>query len=141
MRVSFEVPGAPRGKGRPRFARRGNFVSTHTDAKTASYENLIKLAASAAMRNRLPISSPCCNEIVSYVPIPKSFSKKKHSFAAASTLRPTTKPDLDNVVKIVCDALNNVVYDDDKLIISMIAEKYYDERPRLEVTVETIEER
>lgn len=39
--MNFVVPGEPVGKGRPKFARRGNFVTAYTPEKTASYENLV----------------------------------------------------------------------------------------------------
>ena len=48
-RVCFTVPGAPVPKGRPKFARRGKFVTTYTPAATASYENLVKVTAQQAM--------------------------------------------------------------------------------------------
>ena len=47
--VTFTVPGTPVGKGRPKFARRGNFTVAYTPEKTASYENLVKIAAGQAM--------------------------------------------------------------------------------------------
>jgi len=140
MRVSFVVPGAPRGKGRPRFARRGNYVTTHTDKNTVSYENLIKFAASTAMCGGPPTDRPCELVVKIYVPIPKSFSKKKHAAATANELRPVTKPDVDNILKGVCDSLNGICWGDDRQCVFVLGSKYYSERPRLEVTVETIEE-
>jgi hypothetical protein len=43
--IAFTIPGQPVAKGRPKFARRGAHVVAYTPAKTASYENLVKLAA------------------------------------------------------------------------------------------------
>ena len=43
MRVKFTVCGEPKGKGRPRFAKVGNYTKTYTPKETASYENLVKL--------------------------------------------------------------------------------------------------
>ena len=45
FQVMFTVEGTPVGKGRPKFARRGNFVSTYTPTKTRDYETLIAEAA------------------------------------------------------------------------------------------------
>lgn len=36
------IKGEPVGKGRPKFARQGNYVKTYTPEKTVEYENLIK---------------------------------------------------------------------------------------------------
>ena len=48
----FMVYGEPVGKGRPRFAKRGNFVSTYTPQKTKTYEDEIRMMASAAMGSK-----------------------------------------------------------------------------------------
>ena len=41
--IKFTIPGPPQGKGRPRFSRRGKFVTTFTPDKTVLYENLIRM--------------------------------------------------------------------------------------------------
>jgi Holliday junction resolvase RusA-like endonuclease len=76
--------------------------------------------------------------VVAYVPIPKGWSKRKHALALAGEIRPVTKPDWDNYAK-VCDALNSVVWIDDKQVIDGRVEKFYSERPRLRVVVTEIE--
>uniref|UniRef100_UPI0015890B54 RusA family crossover junction endodeoxyribonuclease n=1 Tax=Burkholderia ambifaria TaxID=152480 RepID=UPI0015890B54 len=58
QRVEFVVPGTPVAKGRPKFARRGAHVTTYTPEKTERYENLVKLAARAAMRSTEPYAGP-----------------------------------------------------------------------------------
>ena len=50
-------------------------------------------------------------------------------------MRPQTKPDIDNVVKVVCDALNKVAYNDDTQVVKIVAEKYYGETPGLVVEI------
>lgn len=50
-------------------------------------------------------------------------------------IRPTKKPDLDNIMKCVTDALNEIAYQDDKQIVSASIEKYYSEEPRVEVAI------
>jgi len=47
--------------------------------------------------------------IAVYRPIPKSFSKKKAALAEAGQEQPTTKPDIDNYIKGIKDALIGVV--------------------------------
>ena len=54
----FMVYGEPVGKGRPRFAKRGNFVSTYTPQKTKTYEDEIRMMASAAMGSSEPLDTP-----------------------------------------------------------------------------------
>ena len=43
--VLIELPGVPQGKGRPRFARRGKFISTYTPETTRTYESMLQGAA------------------------------------------------------------------------------------------------
>ena len=47
------------------------------------------------------------------------------------------KPDLDNVVKLILDAINGIVFADDKQVVSISASKAYSDTPR--TTVQTTE--
>lgn len=125
--VSFTVPGVPVGKGRPKFARRGNFVTTYTPEKTASYENLVKLAAAEAMEGRAMITGHVELNLWLHVTAPASWSKKKTAAALIGEVRPTTKPDIDNVLKAICDAMNEIVWKDDSQVVSCTVHKHYDE--------------
>ena len=77
FQVMFSVEGTPIGKGRPKFARRGNFVSTYTPTKTRDYESLIAEAARIAMSTAEPLKTPVAAYIYITVPIPQSYSKKR----------------------------------------------------------------
>ena len=52
--------------------------------------------------------------------------------------RPTKKPDIDNVIKIITDALNGIAYDDDAQIVSLSATKFYDENPHVDVRLDDV---
>lgn len=136
--VSFTVPGTPVGKGRPKFARRGNFVTTYTPEKTASYENLVKVKAQEAMRGRPAIEGPVCVEIQLYVTPPASWSNKKRAQALAGEIWPTSKPDVDNVIKGIFDAMNEIVWKDDKQACHVRVMKKYGEVARARVWVGTL---
>ena len=125
MKITFTIPGKPTGKGRPRFARRGDFVATYTDSKTASYENLVKLAANQAMGGREPLAGAVSLSVYVYVMPPASWSKKKRESALAGEIRPTVKPDFDNLIKIMGDGMNGIVYLDDKQIVALAGIKSY----------------
>ena len=112
--VAFVIPGTPVGKGRPKFARRGNFVTAYTPEKTASYENLVKVKAEQAMGGRPMIEGPVEVSIRLIVTPPASWSQKKQREALEGRIFPTTKPDIDNVVKGIFDACNEIVWKDDK---------------------------
>ena len=61
--------------------------------------------------------------------------KKKIELMEKGEIRPTIKPDLDNCVKIVADSLNGIAYKDDSQIVSVVADKYYSDTPRLELRI------
>ena len=133
--VMYTVYGEPVGKGRPRFARRGNFVSTYTPQKTKSYEDEIRMMAKAAMGSSEPLDTPVTVAIYIGVCIPASFSKQKRKDALAGIIKPTKKPDLDNVAKCFLDSMNEIVYLDDKQVVNLHVTKIYAETPAVEVMV------
>ena len=53
----------------------------------------------------------------------------------AGYIRPAKKPDIDNVIKSILDALNGVAYHDDTQVVAVFAEKYYSDTPRVEVEI------
>lgn len=123
--VTFTIDGPPHGKGRPRFRRFGNFVSTYTDAKTKSYETLVKEAAVKAMGNNPPIDGPVRLDCIVRLPVPKSYPKKRSEACLNGSEWPTKKPDWDNVAKSVADAMNDIVFvDDTQIVIARIVKVY-----------------
>jgi len=131
----YSVYGEPVGKGRPRFARRGNFVSTYSPQKTKTYEDEIRMMAKAAMGASEALETPVTVAIYIRVGIPKSFSKQKRKDALANIERPTKKPDIDNIAKCFLDAMNGIVYLDDKQVVSLHITKEYAETPAVDVMV------
>ena len=131
----YMVYGEPVGKGRPRFAKRGNFVSTYTPQKTKTYEDEIRMMAKAAMGSSEPLETPVTVAIYIRAGIPTSFSKQKRKDALANIEKPTKKPDIDNIAKCFLDAMNGIVYLDDKQVVSLHITKVYSETPAVEVMV------
>ena len=135
MMIVYSVYGEPVGKGRPRFAKRGNFVSTYTPQKTKTYEDEIRMMAKAAKGASEPLETPVTVAIYIRVGIPASFSKQKRKDALANIERPTKKPDIDNIAKCFLDGMNGIVYLDDKQVVSLHITKVYAETPAVEVMV------
>jgi Holliday junction resolvase RusA-like endonuclease len=136
--VYFVVYGTPIGKGRPRATSRGGFVRMYTDAKTLGFEQAVADEARTAMSNFDLFDTPMQLQLSAYYPIPKSWSKKKRQLAVDGEIYPQVKPDLDNVMKAILDALNGVVYADDSQVINMVATKRYSTDPRIEVYVHEV---
>ena len=144
-RVKFTVYGEPQGKGRPRFGARYSqaagraFVNVRTPEKTVAYENLVKLEYGIQAKNfRFDDDAQLDMRIVAFYGIPKSASKKKKSMMAEGIMRPTKKPDMDNVVKVIADSLNQVAYKDDTQIVDCQCRKFYSESPRVEITIQEV---
>lgn len=137
-RVMFEVPGVPVGKGRPKFARRGNLVTAYTPEKTESYENLVKLFASEAMKGSEIFDGPVQVTVALWIAIPASWSGKKKALASNNQIYPTSKPDIDNVIKLIFDACNEIVWKDDKQIVGVEVVKRYSDTPHSAVRVYTV---
>ncbi len=78
--------------------------------------------------------------IKAYYSIPVSVSKKRQQAMAAGEIRPVKKPDADNIIKVVADALNQVAYRDDADIVTVSLVKFYSRQPRIEVEIESLEE-
>ena len=73
-----------------------------------------------------------------YIEIPQSKSKKQKEKMLAGEIKPVVKPDVDNVAKSILDALNGIVYLDDKQIIELDIKKIYAETSWTEVKIEEI---
>jgi len=133
--VVVELLGHPRGKGRPRRDRlpNGGYV-THTDAKTREFEGNLQVAASQAMRGQAPLAEPLRVVVEAAFPIPASWSGKRRGMALAGELAPAIKPDWNNLGGVT-DALNGVVWVDDRQIVSGTVIKFYSDRPRLVISV------
>lgn len=137
MKLKFVVLGEPAGKGRPRFTTAGPYVKTYTPEKTVNYENLVKLEYQRQCKgSRFADGDAIDLRITAYYSIPKSASKKKRLLMLCHAIRPMKKPDNDNVVKVIQDALNLVAFHDDVQIVDCQLRKFYSDRPRVEVTLQ-----
>ena len=131
--IAFTIPGQPVAKGRPRACIRGGKVATYTPDNTARYENLVKLAAQEARKGLPPIGGAVALEVKVFLAVPASWPKKKQAEAVAGTVRPSGRPDADNLLKSVADGMNGVVFADDAQVTSCLVQKRYDTAPRVEV--------
>lgn len=137
--VMFMVPGKPQGKARARtfYHPEANKHVSMTPERTVLYENLIKECYMLEAGNMyLEAGVPVKLCIVAQFLPPKRVSKKKRLDMLEGRILPLKKPDTDNIVKVVSDALNGVAYHDDTQIASIWAEKIYSEVEGLNVTVE-----
>jgi len=136
MIVYFTIPGVPKGKGRPKFSKRGQYTSVHTPEETVLYENLVKTEyIRQCGKVRFGSEDALRMEILAFFAIPNSVSIKKKSAMTDGIIRPTKKPDADNILKIIADSLNEIAYKDDAKIVETIVKKYYGDVPEVIVTI------
>ncbi len=138
--IDFIVYGPPQGKGRPiaghRFATGGvKLPCMRTPAKTVAYEGLVAHCGAAAMAGAPLLDGPVELRLFIECQVPASWSKKKQAQALAGEILPTTKPDVDNVIKAIGDGLNGVVWKDDVQVTDVITRKRYAEKPQVRVMV------
>lgn len=131
MTVSFVIPMKPSGKERPRLA---NGV-VYTPAKTKAYENFIKGCYIEQCGDVSFGDRSIRMNITAYVPVLTKFRKTEKIAALNGELKPTAKPDADNILKAILDALNELAYDDDRYIYQISVERIYSDDPRTEVTI------
>ena len=139
MTCDFVVEGKPTGKGRPRFKRVGNFVQTYTPANTAEYEKLVRLKFQNA--GGVITENPVKVEIVAFFTPPKSTRKRDRVEMLANRILPEKKPDVDNIAKIILDALNGIAYKDDSQVVDLSVKKCFAAEARVYVHIEEIDMR
>lgn len=130
--IKFFAPGKPRGKGRPRFS--GGHA--YTDEQTKAYEYQIAANYQRVARGfRFADDAFVSVQIQQLMPIPKSATKAKRAEMLDGRTYPRAKPDLDNVIKVVLDALNGVAYKDDARVVGIYSRKVYSENPGVLVEI------
>jgi Holliday junction resolvase RusA-like endonuclease len=128
--IAFQIPGEPVA-----FARSGGKGAVRfTPKKQRDFMALVQLAASKAMDGQEPLDGPVEMIIRATYLIPTSWSKKK---AAAAKWR-TSKPDADNLAKIVSDGINTIVFADDAQVASLIVQKTYGPLAGMTVSVQRL---
>ena len=118
--VEFTVSGDPVPKGRPRMSRAGH---AYTPEKTRKAERII--AEAFKKLNVIPFDIAVSLRIDFVFAPPRSWSKKKKAAAIDGAVKKDTKPDIDNLAKTVCDALNGLAWTDDSQIVRITAAKRY----------------
>lgn len=145
--ITIVLRGAPRGKGRPRHriitprpgtaswskGKRKPFTISYTDDDTEAYEKALALVGKIAMGRLAPLEGPLEVTVTAIMPIPNSWPRKKRDAALVGTIRPTGKPDRDNIDKIVGDGLKGIAWVDDAQIVDGRVRKVYGEEPMVRV--------
>jgi len=146
------VPGPPQGKARPTVGRcrmksGREFVTMRTPAKTVNYEARIVAAWQVAYSGQAPIEGPVELDVMATYPLPPSRANKIRAnikalerltkggenaeliksriLSSRNLSEKTSRPDWDNIGKVVCDALNGIAWRDDAQVVSGRVKKKY----------------
>lgn len=131
MEIFINVPGEAVPQARPRVTHCG----TYDPPKCKAYKQKVGLYAKTAMRGKEPLRGPIKMSVIVYRGIPKSWTKKKKVAAMLDDIYPTTKPDIDNLLKGIMDALKGICWYDDAQVVSVYARKAYEVSPRVHLTI------
>ena len=130
--IAFQIPGEPVA-----FARSGgNGKIRYTPKRQRDFMALVKLAAHKAMDGAPPMAGPVAMTVRATYLVPKSWPKKR---VAAARWR-TAKPDADNIAKLVADACNEIVFEDDAQVAELTVQKRYGPLAGVTVSVASLED-
>ena len=135
MRLAFRVDGIPKGQPRARATMRGRHAGVY-DPGTADGWKVVVAAAGRHLRPAQPVNDGVMVMVDFFMPRPKRLMRRRDPL---EVLPHTGKPDADNLVKAVMDALTqDGWFRDDAIVFALIARKWYhrkDGRPGAAVTV------
>jgi Holliday junction resolvase RusA-like endonuclease len=129
--ITVVYDGTPQAKARARFGR----GHAYTPQATVDYQHALGWQAKAAMIGRKPFRCAVRVTALFELPTPSSWTTTQRNRAIAGTVKPTTKPDIDNLLKAALDAINGIVVADDAQAVEIIARKVYGVNPKTIVTV------
>lgn len=135
--MKFTIHLIPKGQRRTRAGIVGDHAWVFKDAKQAAEERTLE-ALLAPFKPSEPFSGPILLGVKAFMPIPEKKPAKWKQAALNGMIRPTVKPDMDNVLKHVKDCLSRMrFWKDDKFVVEYLpgTGKYYGEPPRWEIEI------
>lgn len=136
--LEFTVEGKTQPKQSAKFYnKRNGFIGSYQPEKVINYANWVKLCFKEKYPtwDLFPVNIPLEMTIKAFLPIPVSKPKKWQEQAKEGKIKPTVKPDTDNITKNIKDALNGLAFADDRQIVIEHIEKWYGEKPRVEIKI------
>lgn len=139
--ILITILGEPVAQGRPRMSTINGHARAYDPKKSRTWKYFAAMIAGNEMNGSAPMEGDLSLSVRVFRKIPKSFSKRKIQAAKDGTIRPSTRPDLDNYVKGALDAVNGIVMKDDSQVVAFHEPfgKWYSDRPRIEIEVKELE--
>jgi Holliday junction resolvase RusA-like endonuclease len=121
--LEVSIPGDPVGQGRPRVVRHGGRIWAHTPKRSAEWRAGAAWCFKQEWKDQPPRNEPLALHVRAVAARPKRLQTRKSPVARVWR---TAKPDGDNVLKAVSDALQDAgVVADDKCIVAATVESLY----------------
>lgn len=126
MRFYCNVRGMPVAQGRARAFRAGDSIRMYDPENSKQWKQTV--AIQCLEKHPQVMSGALSMKLYFFLPRPRSLPKK--------IVYHTKRPDLDNLVKAVKDALRGICYKDDSQIVHLIATKDYGDTPGVMIEIE-----
>ncbi len=139
MQIGFTLSGNPMGKERPRMYYKNGRTYTYTPEKTRAYENNIRTSYLKTIRHKFPKGVPLEVNIIAFYPVPKRVNQTVKKAMLNGDILPTIRPDGDNIIKIILDALNKVAFYDDSQICKINFTKRYGLIPKVVIKLNKVQ--
>ena len=134
--MEIVIYGEPIPQGRPRFTKSGN---AYDPQRSQNYKKLVRFWVTQHLKKIpgfKPFENALCVDLTFYLGVPSSWTKQKKLQAIQGQIRPISRPDTDNLVKSVTDAINGLLWVDDAIITDLTARKRYTgELARVEIKI------
>lgn len=138
MKIEIEVLGEPQAQMRHRSFNRNGISGTYDPSKDIKKDFLLTVQDKAPNE---PILGPIMLSVVFYMPRPKNHYGSGKNASCLKDSAPEyhiSRPDADNFLKLIFDALNGIFWKDDSQICWVEAQKKYSERPRTHLIIQTL---
>lgn len=120
------IPAKPVAKGRARVSKQTGVP--YTPKQTVVAESWVRLCVVQAVGTPR-VAGPVAVRVVFVMPVPKTMPKAKRKAVDEGRILPTSKPDWDNLAKLVSDALNGIAWVDDAEVARAEVVKVYGPEP------------
>jgi len=124
------IPGKAVPQRAGKVVRRGKFFGIADHKDVVDYKNYLKTYIGMHRPERLT-DKPVRLELDFYFMKPKSWAKKKSHY--------DTKPDWDNLSKLVGDCLQDLVYTNDSRVVEATIKKHLADSPGVKIVVYEME--
>ena len=129
--LSFTIDSPPKVKKRPRSSLGGKFMYNPSKKD----EDDVRKIIASALPDFVILEKPIILECSFFLKTPVSFSKVNTLLAEDGQILPSGRPDVDNLLKLIQDAIIGIIIKDDNLIVKVVASKFYSVEPRTEVFI------